>query len=61
MALADVHCDIVVKLEFCAPAGSAKDRSALGPGTGWEHVFAVMAALAGRYGDDSVRIVAWFD
>ncbi|GAA2559308.1 hypothetical protein GCM10010435_33110 [Winogradskya consettensis] len=34
---------------------------ALGPGTGWEHVFAVMRALAGRFGDDGVRIVAWFD
>ena len=34
---------------------------ALGPGTGWEHVFAVMQALAGRFGDDGVRIVAWFD
>lgn len=26
---ADEQCDIVVKLEFCNPAGSAKDRSAL--------------------------------
>jgi hypothetical protein len=34
---------------------------ALGPGTGWEHVFAVMRALAGRFGDEGVRIVAWFD
>jgi hypothetical protein len=34
---------------------------AVGPGTGWEHVFAVMKALAGRFGDDGVRIVAWFD
>ncbi|WP_285739612.1 hypothetical protein [Kitasatospora phosalacinea] len=34
---------------------------ALGPGTGWEHVFAVMAALAGRFGDDGVRLVVYFD
>jgi cysteine synthase A len=27
--LADEQCDIVAKLEFCNPAGSAKDRSAL--------------------------------
>jgi cysteine synthase A len=27
--LADEHCDIVAKLEFCNPAGSTKDRSAL--------------------------------
>ncbi|BCJ56001.1 2,3-diaminopropionate biosynthesis protein SbnA [Actinoplanes sp. NBRC 14428] len=27
--LADEHCDIVVKQEFCNPAGSTKDRSAL--------------------------------
>ncbi|AGL16500.1 cystathione synthase [Actinoplanes sp. N902-109] len=27
--VADEHCDIVVKLEFCNPAGSTKDRSAL--------------------------------
>lgn len=33
----------------------------LGLGTGWEHVFAVMRALAGRFGDDGVRLVAWFD
>lgn len=34
---------------------------AIGPGTGWEHVFAVMAALAGRFGDDGVRLVVYFD
>ncbi|GGQ04956.1 hypothetical protein [Streptosporangium pseudovulgare] len=34
---------------------------ALGPGTGWEHVFEVMRALAGRFGDDGVRLVVWFD
>lgn len=34
---------------------------AVGPGTGWEHVFAVMAALAGRFGDDGVRLVVYFD
>ena len=33
----------------------------LGPGTGWEHVFAVMRALAGRFGDEGVRLVVWFD
>ncbi|WP_143133776.1 hypothetical protein [Actinoplanes philippinensis] len=33
----------------------------LGPGSGWEHVFGVMRALAGRFGDDGVRLVAWFD
>jgi hypothetical protein len=31
------------------------------PGTGWDHVFAVMRTLAGRFGDDDVRLVAWFD
>ncbi len=35
--------------------------NAIGPGTGWEHVFAVMAALAGRFGDDGVRLVVYFD
>jgi hypothetical protein len=33
----------------------------LGPGTGWEHVFAVMRTLARRFGDDGVRLVVWFD
>lgn len=33
----------------------------LGPGTGWEHVFAVMRTLAQRFGDEGVRLVAWFD
>jgi hypothetical protein len=33
----------------------------LGPGSGWEHVFAVMRALAQRFGDDGVRLVVWFD
>lgn len=33
----------------------------LGPGTGWEHVFAVMRCLAQRFGDEGVRLVAWFD
>ncbi len=33
----------------------------LGPGTQWPHVFAVMKALAGRFGDDGVRLVAAFD
>lgn len=33
----------------------------LGPGTHWPHVFAVMSALAGRFGDDGVRLVAAFD
>ncbi|OMI39808.1 hypothetical protein [Streptomyces sparsogenes] len=34
---------------------------ALGPGSGWEHVFAVMKALAGRFGPQGVRLVAYFD
>jgi 2,3-diaminopropionate biosynthesis protein SbnA len=29
ISLADEHCDIVTKLEFCNPGGSSKDRSAL--------------------------------
>ncbi|WP_127508126.1 hypothetical protein [Actinoplanes solisilvae] len=33
----------------------------LGPGTGWEHVFAVLRALGQRFGDDGVRLVVWFD
>ncbi|MGW7380605.1 hypothetical protein [Streptomyces sp. NPDC054794] len=33
----------------------------LGPGTDWPHVFAVMKALAGRFGDDGVRLVVAFD
>jgi hypothetical protein len=33
----------------------------LGPGTGWPHVFAVMKALADRFGDDAVRLVVAFD
>ncbi|MFF4123438.1 hypothetical protein ACFYYP_07940 [Microbispora rosea] len=33
----------------------------LGPGTGWEHVFAVMRALAQRFGPEGVRLVVWFD
>ncbi|MEV0274364.1 hypothetical protein AB0H43_36815 [Hamadaea sp. NPDC050747] len=33
----------------------------LGPGSGWEHVFAVMRALAGRFGADGVRLVVHFD
>jgi hypothetical protein len=33
----------------------------LGPGTGWEHVFTVMRALTHRFGEDGVRIIAWFD
>ena len=32
-----------------------------GEGTPWGHVFAVMRALAGRFGDDGVRLVAAFD
>ncbi|NRQ34637.1 hypothetical protein HII36_22770 [Nonomuraea sp. NN258] len=37
------------------------EYQSLGPGTGWEHVFAVMRALAGRFGPDGVRLVVWFD
>ncbi|MEV4242581.1 hypothetical protein AB0J63_04135 [Streptosporangium canum] len=33
----------------------------LGPGTGWEHIFGVMQALARRFGPDGVRLVVWFD
>jgi hypothetical protein len=33
----------------------------LGPGTHWPHVFAVMKALAGRFGDGGVRLVVAFD
>ena len=33
----------------------------LGPRTGWEYVFAVMRALAERFGEEGVRLVAWFD
>ncbi|MEU7581457.1 hypothetical protein AB0B50_28070 [Streptomyces sp. NPDC041068] len=35
--------------------------SILGTGTHWPHVFAVMKALAGRFGDDGVRLVVAFD
>ncbi|MFH8446433.1 hypothetical protein ACH4D3_35130 [Streptomyces sp. NPDC018026] len=33
----------------------------LGSETHWTHVFAVMKALAGRFGDDGVRLVVAFD
>ncbi|MFC9080369.1 hypothetical protein ACFTY7_25915 [Streptomyces sp. NPDC057062] len=33
----------------------------LGPETHWPHVFAVMRALAGRFGGDGVRLVVAFD
>jgi hypothetical protein len=33
----------------------------LGSGSHWPHVFAVMSALAGRFGDDGVRLVVAFD
>ncbi|WP_432190568.1 hypothetical protein [Streptomyces sp. Tue6028] len=33
----------------------------LGPDTHWPHVFAVMRALAGRFGDEGVRLVVAFD
>ncbi|MEU1181565.1 hypothetical protein ABZ464_28765 [Streptomyces sp. NPDC005820] len=33
----------------------------LGPETHWPHVLAVMKALAGRFGDDGVRLVVAFD
>lgn len=36
-------------------------KSVLGPTTHWPHVFAVMKALAGRFGDDGVRLVVAFD
>lgn len=34
--------------------------SVLGEGTGWPHVFAVMKALADRFGDEAVRLVVAF-
>jgi hypothetical protein len=33
----------------------------LGPATHWPHVFAVMKAMADRFGDDGVRLVVAFD
>ena len=33
----------------------------LGSGSHWPHVFAVMRALAGRFGDDGIRLVVVFD
>ncbi|MFJ8994251.1 hypothetical protein ACIRQH_28105 [Streptomyces sp. NPDC102279] len=33
----------------------------LGHETHWPHVFAVMKALAGRFGGDGVRLVVAFD
>jgi hypothetical protein len=36
-------------------------NSVLGPTTHWPHVFAVMKALAGRFGDEGVRLVVAFD
>jgi hypothetical protein len=33
----------------------------LGEGTHWPHVFSVMKALAGRFGEDGVRLVVAFD
>lgn len=36
-------------------------RSYFGDGTPWGHVFAVMDALASRFGNDGVRLVAGFD
>ena len=36
-------------------------RSYFGDGTPWGHVFAVMGALASRFGDEGVRLVAAFD
>ncbi|MFF4709752.1 hypothetical protein [Streptomyces sp. NPDC001297] len=35
--------------------------SVLGPRSHWPHVFAVMKALADRFGDDAVRLVVAFD
>jgi hypothetical protein len=36
-------------------------RDAVRSTSDWHHVFAVMAALAHRYGDDGVRLIVWFD
>ncbi|MBB4691247.1 hypothetical protein BKA14_001395 [Actinoplanes abujensis] len=33
----------------------------LGPGTGWEHVCAVLRALPDRFDPTGVRLIAWFD
>ncbi|MBB5776729.1 hypothetical protein [Nonomuraea jabiensis] len=41
--------------------GPVTRLDALGPGTGWEHVFGVMQALALRFGPGGVRLVVWFD
>lgn len=35
--------------------------SILGDGSHWPHVFAVMKSLAGRFGNDAVRLVVAFD
>ncbi|MEV6968641.1 hypothetical protein AB0M47_26350 [Hamadaea sp. NPDC051192] len=52
----------VIQAEAALLAYQPLTRAAvLGPGTGWEHVFAVMRALAGRFGGDGVRLVAYFD
>ncbi len=40
---------------------SATAGAVLGSETHWPNVFAVMKALAGRFGDDGVRLVVAFD
>ncbi|GAA1394604.1 hypothetical protein ACFQZ4_25090 [Catellatospora coxensis] len=40
--------------------GAPSRAEVIGPGSGWEHVFAVMKALAGRFGDEGVRLVVHF-
>ncbi|MFE3032092.1 hypothetical protein ACFXKY_10605 [Streptomyces canus] len=46
--------------ELASPYDPLTINSVLGPTTHWPHVFAVMRALAGRFGDDGVRLVAAF-
>ena len=47
--------DLAVRYE------SLRIATVLGPDLHWAHVFAVMRALAGRFGDDGVRLVVAFD
>ncbi|MFF3577850.1 hypothetical protein [Streptomyces mirabilis] len=47
--------------ELCCAYEPLTVGAALGHETHWQHVFAVMKALAGRFGDDGVRLVVAFD
>lgn len=53
--------DLDVTVTPPAPHQEMTRLDVLGPGTGWEHVFAVMRTLAQRFGEDGVRLVVWFD